>query len=118
MHLVQSNEQEQQKLSPAEHVFNYWREVMNKPRAKLNAKRKKVIQDRIKEGYEWEDFKAAIDGCKNSSFHMGDNGRGRAYNDIELICRDGVKLETFSEIKSDRQNMVERLTDLSWADGL
>lgn len=110
--LVIDNEQN---LSPAEHVFNYWKEVMGKPRAKLNAKRKKAIQDRIKEGYEWEDFKAAIDGCKNSSFHMGQNGRSKPYNDIELICRDGVKLEQFTEYMSEQESLIAKLTDTSWA---
>lgn len=117
MKLVIDNEGQNQ-LSPVEHVFKYWQEVMNKPRAKLNAKRKKAIQDRIKEGYEWDDFKAAIDGCKNSSFHMGQNNRNKPYNDIELICRDGVKLESFMEYMSDQDVLVARLTDTSWADGL
>lgn len=114
MHLVAHNESPEQ-VSPVEHVFNYWKEVMNKPRARMNAKRKKAIQDRIKEGYEWDDFKAAIDGCKNSSFHMGQNGRSKAYNDIELICRDGVKLEQFSEYISDQESLYNKLTDDSWA---
>jgi uncharacterized phage protein (TIGR02220 family) len=117
MQLIVDNDTVQQ-LKPVDHVFNYWQQVMSKPRAKLNAKRKKAINDRIKEGYDWEDFKAAIDGCKNSSFHMGDNGRNRAYNDIELICRDGVKLEQFAEVKTSQEQLVERITDTSWADGL
>lgn len=117
MELVIDNDTQKQ-VSNVEYVFNYWQQAMNKPRAKLNAKRKKAIQDRIKEGYEWDDFKAAIDGCKNSSFHMGQNGRNKAYNDIELICRDGVKLESFAEYVSDQDAIIARIKDTSWADGL
>lgn len=113
MELIIDNDKQEQ-VNPIDQVFNYWQQVMNKPRARMNAKRKKVIQDRIKEGYEWEDFKAAIDGCKNSSFHMGQNGRNKAYNDIELICRDGVKLEQFGEYEDEQEKLVNRLTDTSW----
>lgn len=65
MELVIDNKT-QEAANPVEMVFSYWQGAMNKPRAKLNAKRKKVIQDRIKEGYEWEDFKAAIDFAKEN----------------------------------------------------
>lgn len=117
MELVIDNET--QKEIPLERrVFDYWKLVMNKPRAKINAKRKKVIKDRIKEGYEWEDFEAAINGCRKSSFHMGGNQNGKVYNDIELICRDGCKLESFAEHKSFQEQVIERVTDNSWADGM
>jgi len=117
MELVIDNETQQ--VTPLQdQVFDYWKQVMNKPRARMNGKRKKVIIDRMKEGYEWEDFKAAIDGCRKSSFHMGDNNRNKPYNDIELICRDGVKLEGFAEQVSEQEALVGRLLDTSWADGL
>lgn len=117
MELVIDNESQQQ-VAPHDQILNYWKIVMDKPRARMNAKRKKAINDRIKEGYEWEDFKLAIDGCRKSSFHMGDNSRNKPYNDIELICRDGVKLEGFAEQKTAVEAVINRVVDNSWADGL
>ncbi len=117
MKLVIDNDSQQQ-LSAPEEIFNYWKEIMNKPRARMNAKRKSVIQARLKEGYEWEDFKEAIDGCRKSSFHMGDNARNKPYNDIELICRDGVKLEGFAEQKTAQEAVAGRIFNSDWADGL
>jgi hypothetical protein len=85
----------------AEVVFKFWQKVMGKSRARINKKRQKAITDRIKEGYVGEDFKDAILGCRKSDFHMGNNDRGKTYNDIELICRDGVNLEKFIEMNSE-----------------
>ena len=80
-------------------IFDYWLKVMNKnpKRAILNDKRKKAIKARLKEGYTIEGIMEAIDGCRLDPFSMGQNNRGKAYNDIELICRDGSKLEHFQE---------------------
>ena len=80
-------------------IFEYWLKVMDKnpKRAILNEKRKKAIKARLKEGYTAEGIMEAIDGCKLDPFSMGQNNRGKAYNDIELICRDGSKLEHFQE---------------------
>jgi len=110
-------------------VFDLWQRVMKKPRAKLNRKREKAIIDRIKEGYEGEDFKDAILGCARSDFHMGYNDRNTQYNDIELICRNGVNLEKFIElnaeiVKVNNDNFEKQLkpsatqiaTDTSWAE--
>jgi len=117
MELVIDN-QTQEQISIHDQVLNYWKQVMNKPRARMNEKRKKAIEARLKEGYEWEDFKAAIDGCRKSSFNMGDNGRNKPFNDIELICRDGVRLEGFAEQMSAQEVLAVKLLDTSWADGL
>lgn len=76
-------------------VFDYWRQVMGHPRAKLDDKRKRKIRARLKDGYTIEDLKAAIDGCKRSPHHMGQNDRGTVYDDIELICRDAPHVDRF-----------------------
>jgi hypothetical protein len=78
-----------------EEVFGYWQSFLNHPKAKLTSERQRAIMGRLKEGYSVEDIKRAINGCKTSSWHMGINDRGQAYNDIELICRNGTKLEKF-----------------------
>lgn len=76
-------------------VFAYWQAALNHPQAKLTTKRKKNIQARLKDGYTVVDIKRAIDGCRASPFHMGQNESGAIYDDIELICRNGEKLENF-----------------------
>src|SRR5262245_20858244 len=79
-------------------VFEYWKSQMGHPKAQLSDDREKAITARLKNGYTLEDIKLAIDGCKASGFHQGENGQGRKYDDIELICRKGSKLEQFIEM--------------------
>jgi len=78
-------------------LFQYWCDVMGKSisTSKLTSKRDKAIKARLKEGYTVEQIKAAIDGCRADPFSMGHNDRQKPFNDIELICRTGEKLESF-----------------------
>lgn len=76
-------------------VFAYWQQTLNHQQAKLTPKRERNIRARLKEKYSVEDIKQAIDGCASSPFHMGQNDKGTVYDDIELICRSGEKLESF-----------------------
>jgi len=80
-------------------VFDYWIDVMgkNKKTSKLTDKRSKAIKSRLTEGYELETIKLAIDECKADDWSMGENDRNKAFNDIELICRTGEKLEHFAD---------------------
>jgi hypothetical protein len=77
-------------------VFEHWRRVMSKPTAKLTKGRAARVRDRLREGYTVEQLQRAVDGCKASAFHQGQNDRGTTYNDLELICRSGEKVEQFS----------------------
>jgi len=78
-------------------IFGYWKEVMKKGgTTRLNKKREKLISDRLKEGYQVDEFKAAIFNCSMSPFHMGQNDNRTKYNDIELICRPD-KFEQFRD---------------------
>lgn len=88
-------------------LFNYWVQKSGKTKAKLTPKRKKKIQDRLKE-YPPEYIKQAIDGCMSSPYHMGDNDTGTLYNDIELICRSGEKLESFAERMEQKAKPKQR----------
>lgn len=72
-------------------VFNYWRRVCNHPRAKLGEKRRKVLLARLREGFTVAQLQAAVDGASVGAFVKD----GRRYDDLELICRDEVKLESF-----------------------
>lgn len=87
------------KANPAFDLFRYWCEVMGKNLSvcKLTPKRDKAIKARLKEGYTPEQIKQAIDGCRSDPFSMGQNDRQKPFNDIELICRTGEKLESFLE---------------------
>lgn len=81
--------------NPLLSVFTHWQNVMGKGQAKLDAKRKRAITGRLKDGYTVEQLCRAVTGCSLSSWHMGKNERNRAYNDIELICRDAAKVDQF-----------------------
>lgn len=76
-------------------VFEYWKEVMNKPRAKFIGKRKRKVEMRLEEKYTVDDLKRAIDGCASCKHNQGANENQKAYNDLELICRNESKLEMF-----------------------
>ena len=94
-------------------IFNYWLNVMSKPSAltKLTPKRATAIKNRLKDGYTPEQIKSAINGCSKDAFSMGQNDRNKAFNDIELICRTGEKLEGFIETETGLE------TDLSFMNG-
>lgn len=81
--------------SPAVQVFEYWRRVLGHPTAKQTPERAKAVKARLREGYTVEQICAAIDGCRASPFHCGENERGQRYDDLTLICRNGSKLESF-----------------------
>ena len=76
-------------------VFEHWQNVMGKPRAKLDAKRSKLITDRLKAGYSVDDLKHAVTGCSVSQYHMGDNDSGTRYDGLDLILRDAGKVDQF-----------------------
>jgi hypothetical protein len=80
---------------PVREVFEYWRTVMNRPQAILDNKRSRAIAGRLKEGYSVDQLKQAIEGCKASAWHQGQNDRHQVYNDVELVCRDAQRVEAF-----------------------
>lgn len=105
-------------------LFKYWRDVMGKDisTSKLTPRRDKAIKARLNQGYTFEQIKAAIDGCRNDPFSMGQNKRQKPFNDIELICRNGEKLESFLEGHVAKKGDINLIgTDFSapedWYDG-
>ena len=76
-------------------VFEAWRETLNHPEAKLTPKRRKHVEARLRDGYTVEQLVAAINGCRASPYHQGENETGTVYDDLELICRSGEKVEAF-----------------------
>jgi hypothetical protein len=99
-------------------IFNYWVAAMGKNpnKCKLTPKRKKAITDRLKEGYEADDIKDAISGCRQDAWSMGANSRNKPFNDIELICRSGEKLEHFAESTVSQHATAEELNEPSCFD--
>jgi hypothetical protein len=79
-------------------VFESWKTEMAHPQARLTAKRERLIKARLREGYPVEAILEAIKGCKASGFHQGQNDRAQVFDDIELICRSGEKVEQFQGI--------------------
>jgi uncharacterized protein YdaU (DUF1376 family) len=77
-------------------VFEHWKTVFNKNSAtKLDDKRKTKIAARLKDGYTVDQIKQAINGCAASEYHVQHH-----HTDIELICRDAVKIDKFIEMSS------------------
>lgn len=79
-------------------VFEYWQKTMNKPRAKLDDKRRKLIRHALALGYTPRDLCKAIRGCSLSPHHMGQNDRATAYNGLDLIFRNADKIDGFIAI--------------------
>jgi HNH endonuclease len=78
-------------------AFDSWRRVMGHAAAKLTPKRKRAIEARLKDS-TIEEIEQAIEGCKGSAFHQGDNDQRTVYDDIALICRDREHVEKFMRI--------------------
>ncbi len=83
-------------------IFEFWKGLLSNARSRLDANRKKKINERLRDGYSVEDVKLAIIGCALSDWHRGANDRGARYQDIDLICRDARHLDKFLEI-ADRE---------------
>ena len=93
-------------------VFDYWLKVMERgPRTQASKERVNNIKARLKDGYTVEEIKLGIDGCTKSAHHMGDNDRATKYNDIELICRTGTKLESFIGMNEDVKTEAAQKND-------
>lgn len=93
-------------------VFEHWIASHGKDpsRTKLTDPRKQKVLARLREGYTVTDLCEAIDGCKLSSFHMGENDRGRPFNLLESILANGGRVEEhrdrLTSKPTDRANRV------------
>lgn len=83
-------------------IFDYWKLVMGKKRAVLDVKRARDIGWAIAI-WGMDGARDAIDGCKASAFHMGQNKNRTEYNDITLIFRDAERVERFHD-ELDKNN--------------
>lgn len=118
---ITNNQEPEEKVNPivpakavtasgeAQLVFAYWQQKRGYQRAKLDAKRLKAINARLKDGYSVEDLCKAIDGIAKSRHHMGENDNRKIYDDIELICRDGPKVDGFIKLADAAPGFSPRL---------
>jgi hypothetical protein len=89
-------------LAPKIHeIAAYWRERCNHPKAKLDPKRYRAVRARLicRDQDESVDdrvayIKQAIDGAAHAA--LVNERTGEPYNDLELICRNEVKLDSFA----------------------
>jgi hypothetical protein len=95
----------------AERVLAAWVEATNRDaaRTRLNAKRVKVVERRLKEGYTEDDLVAAVRGIALSPWHRGENPDRKRYDDMELALRDGGRVEQFRDLFCERQEPVASL---------
>lgn len=82
-------------VSDVELVFSHWQAVMNHSHAKLDKKRKRVINEALKMGYDAVQLCDAISGCAKTPFNMGENERGQRYDSLQLILRDADHIDRF-----------------------
>lgn len=91
-------------------VFSYWREKCKHLNAKLSSDRSAKILARLREGRPVEELKQAIDGAAVGAYT---NDQGHRFDDIELICRSGAKLDSFvaraQPRKSGGNEWIDRL---------
>lgn len=100
-------------------LFGFWREKCAHPKAILTEERRRKIQRRLSEGYTEAQIRTAIEGAAKAPFV---NDAGQRFDDIELICRSGSKLESFirraEEVQDDDRvgdGFVQRLNARSAA---
>lgn len=75
-----------------EECFAYWQDRCGHPTARLTPDRRRKIEARRREGFSVQDIRQGINGAARGAF-VNDNGK--RFDDIELICRNGSKLEDF-----------------------
>ncbi len=79
----------------ADEVYEYWKVTMRHPGAIFDAKRRRAVEGRLKDGFTVDQLKAAVDGCARSPFHQGGGPEGRFFDGIALICRDAEHVDGF-----------------------
>jgi hypothetical protein len=92
-----SEKKQASKQDAIQKIFKYWQTELEHPLSKLDNKRKRCIEQALKQGFTIDELESAIRGCKQSPYHMGDNKTGQVYDDLTLILRDASHIENFME---------------------
>ena len=98
------------KPDEAVEVFNYWRSVMDHPRAQLDGKRKALINKSLRL-YPSSDLKLAVHGCSVTPFNMGDNDRGQVYDSLAVILKDADQIDRF--MKNSKKPPTGKVTTIA-----
>lgn len=97
--------------APAERqVFEHWVYLMGKNarRTVLGPERRRALR-RALELYDVDTLMLAIEGCAGSAWHRGENDRGMAYDDLELILRNERNVERFAELGERVREQARRM---------
>lgn len=73
-------------------LFLFWKEQTNHPQARPTPERLSKIMARLREGYSEAEIRKAIEGAGRDPYVAES---GTRFDEIELICRNGTKLEAF-----------------------
>jgi len=84
--------------APIDTVFTAWQDATGHHRARLDDKRRRLIQRALKT-YPPDDLVDAVRGWRNSPFHAGQNESHRTYNDLSLLLRDAEHIERFRDLE-------------------
>jgi hypothetical protein len=76
-----------------ERIFAYWQAKCDRAQSRLTTERRARVLARLRENRSESEIKCAIDGAAAAAYT--DSSTGKTYNDLELICRSGTKLEDF-----------------------
>ena len=66
------------------------------PGCRMSEKRRKLVRDRLKDGYSTKDLVEAMQGLHRSRWHTGQNPGGKKYLSIERAL--GEKMDDFREL--------------------
>lgn len=84
-----------EKNKPEQIIFEHWKATMNHPKAKLDSKRKRLILEAIKLGYDYEQLCEAISGCALTPHNIGMNDNGQRYDGLHVILRNADQIDRF-----------------------
>ncbi len=91
-------------------AFDFWVWVMEKRATTMfTPERRRKVEGRLRDGYTLMDLIRGICGCAGSKWHQGDNEEGVKHEDLELICRNGVKLDALMERSGGEEEVVKTL---------
>ncbi len=79
---------------PALTVFVHWQQTWKHPSTKLDRKRRKRIEARLKD-FTADQLRDAISGFRHSPWHTGTDpkGQGTVYDSIDTLLRDNAQVE-------------------------
>jgi len=81
------------------------------PREKLNAEKRKLIRQRLKDGYTISDLRTAILGIHNTPHNLGDNDRRTKYLGLHVSLRhENIDrfIETGEEVIKRREKLKRK----------